>query len=88
MLRRNPEHVKEFFLCELSTDGNLDAAERLTFRGKFLPKTIETLLRKYIGEVSEIKCAIKPFLFILLLYFLRRQWSMSRVRCVVIQQKI
>ncbi len=53
-MRRNPDHVQSFLLAELGTEGNLDGSERLILRGKFLPKTIEGLLRKYIGEINRL----------------------------------
>ena len=50
-MRRNPDHVFQFMMAELGTDGSIDGNSRLVIRGpKFLPKYIESLLRKYIGE--------------------------------------
>ena len=50
MMRRNPDHVFQFMMAELGTEGSIDGNARLVIRGKFVPKYIESLLRKYIGE--------------------------------------
>lgn len=50
MMRRNSEHVFQFMMAELGTEGSIDGAKRLVIRGKFVPKYIESLLRKYITE--------------------------------------
>lgn len=50
MMRRNPDHVFQFMMSELGTEGSIDGNSRLVIRGKFQPKYIESLLRKYIGE--------------------------------------
>lgn len=50
-MKRSTEHVLSFFLAELGTTGSIDGSERLVMRGKYQPKYIESLLRKYItGE--------------------------------------
>jgi translation initiation factor 2 subunit 2 len=49
-MRRQPEHVLSFVLAELGTDGNLDGSQRLLIKGRFQPKQIETILRRYITE--------------------------------------
>lgn len=49
-MRRNPEHVFAFMMAELGTEGSIDGNQRLLIRGKFVPKYIESLLRKYIVE--------------------------------------
>ena len=48
-MKRQPDHVMSFFLAELGTDGSMDQNKRLVMRGRFVPKKIESLLRKYIG---------------------------------------
>eukprot|EP01039_Chlorochromonas_danica_P007863 gene7863-8675_t len=50
MMRRNSDHVFQFMMAELGTEGSIDGAKRLVIRGKFVPKYIESLLRKYITE--------------------------------------
>lgn len=54
-LNREREHMKEFFLSELGTTGSLDAKNQFMVRGKFPPKTIESLLVKYITDY--VMCA-------------------------------
>lgn len=50
MMKRNPDHVFQFMLAELGTEGSIDGSKRFVIRGKFVSKYIESLLRKYIGE--------------------------------------
>ena len=50
MMRRNPDHVFQFMIAELGTEGSIDGSQRFVIRGKFVSKYIESLLRKYIGE--------------------------------------
>jgi translation initiation factor 2 subunit 2 len=50
MMQRSPDHVFQFMMAELGTEGSIDGAQRLVIRGKFVPKYIESLLRKYIVE--------------------------------------
>lgn len=50
MMKRNADHVFQFMMAELGTEGAIDGNKRLVIRGKFVPKYIESLLRKYIGE--------------------------------------
>ena len=49
-MKRSPDHVLSFFLAELGTTGSIDGSDRLLVRGKYQPKYIESLLRKYSGE--------------------------------------
>ncbi len=49
-MKRTPDHVLSFFLAELGTTGSIDGSDRLLVRGKYQPKYIESLLRKYIQE--------------------------------------
>jgi translation initiation factor 2 subunit 2 len=55
-MKRSQEHVLSFFLAELGTTGSIDGSNRLLVRGKYLPKYIESLLRKYIQEY--VVCAM------------------------------
>mmetsp|Transcript_26604 Transcript_26604/g.58541 ORF Transcript_26604/g.58541 Transcript_26604/m.58541 type:complete len:229 (+) Transcript_26604:57-743(+) len=50
MMKRSPDHVFQFMMAELGTEGSIDGMQRLVIRGKFVPKYIESLLRKYIVE--------------------------------------
>jgi len=49
-MNRTLEHVFQFLVAELGTEGSIDGNNRLVLRGKYVPKGIESLLRKYIGE--------------------------------------
>ncbi len=49
-MHREPEHVYSFLFAELGTLGNVDGSQRLVIKGRFQPKQIENVLRKYIGE--------------------------------------
>ncbi|KAF0693219.1 Aste57867_15813 [Aphanomyces stellatus] len=60
MMHRNPEHVLQFTLSELGTEGNLDGTQRLIIRGRYVPKYIESLLRKYITEYVTCQMCRSP----------------------------
>lgn len=51
-MHREPEHVYSFLFAELGTIGNIDGNQRLIIKGRFQPKQIENVLRKYIGKCS------------------------------------
>ena len=38
MMRRSSEHVFQYMLAELGTEGSIDAQQRLVIKGKFIPK--------------------------------------------------
>ena len=59
-MRRSPEHVYQFFMAELGTEGSIDGNQRLVIRGKYVPKYIESLLRKYIVEYVTCKMCRSP----------------------------
>lgn len=48
-MQRTPDHVLQFVLAELGTEGSIGGDGQLTLKGKFGPKHIESLLRKYIS---------------------------------------
>jgi translation initiation factor 2 beta subunit (eIF-2beta)/eIF-5 len=54
-MHRSPEHLMSFILAELGTEGSIDANQRFIMKGRYLPKQIESLLKKYIGT-----CACAP----------------------------
>lgn len=56
MMRRNPDHVFSFMMAELGTEGSIDGKQNLVIKGKFVPKYIESLLRKYILEY--VQCQV------------------------------
>jgi len=49
-LNREPDHVKLFFLTEMNTTGNLDGSNNFIIKGRWRPKQVESLLKKYIRE--------------------------------------
>lgn len=60
MMQRSPEHVFQFFMAELGTEGSIDGNHRLVIRGKYVPKYIESLLRKYIVEYVTCQMCRSP----------------------------
>lgn len=54
-LDRNPEHVFQFFMAELGTEGSIDGQRRLVIRGKLIDAYVESLLKKYIAEYVTCK---------------------------------
>jgi translation initiation factor 2 beta subunit (eIF-2beta)/eIF-5 len=47
-LKRKPEHVLNYVLAELGTNGSVDGKHRLVIKGRFQPKQIENVVRHYI----------------------------------------
>ena len=60
MMQRPPEHVYQFFMAELGTEGSIDGNQRLIIRGKYVPKYIESLLRKYVVEYVTCEMCRSP----------------------------
>jgi translation initiation factor 2 subunit 2 len=50
MMKRDPDHVFRYFLTELGTTGSIDASQRFLMKGKFVPRYVESVLRRYIAE--------------------------------------
>jgi len=50
LMHRQHEHVMSFVLSELATEGSIDGNMRLVVKGRYVPKQIESLLKKYILE--------------------------------------
>jgi len=50
LMHRSPDHVLSYMLAELGTSGSLDGSQRLVIKGKFNPKQLENVLRRYVGE--------------------------------------
>uniref|UniRef100_A0A915IEP0 Eukaryotic translation initiation factor 2 subunit 2 n=1 Tax=Romanomermis culicivorax TaxID=13658 RepID=A0A915IEP0_ROMCU len=50
LLKRTPKHLLSFLLAELGTSGSIDGNNQLIIKGKFQPKHVESVLRKYIKE--------------------------------------
>lgn len=55
VLQRNPEHLIQFLFAELGTSGSIDGEKRLVLKGKFQPKQMESVLRRYIMEYVTCK---------------------------------
>jgi translation initiation factor 2 subunit 2 len=49
-LHRSSAHVEKFVFAELGSEGSVDANQRLIIKGRYVPKQMESLLRKYILE--------------------------------------
>jgi len=54
IMNRPPEHVLSFLLAEVGTTGSIDGNSRFVIKGRFQPKHIENILRRYIAEY--VKC--------------------------------
>ena len=42
----------QFMLAEMGTTGSVDGSGRLVIKGRFQQKQVETVLMKYIGQLS------------------------------------
>lgn len=60
MMQRSPDHVYAFFMAELGTEGSIDGNQRLVIRGRYVPKYIESLLRKYVVEYVTCEMCRSP----------------------------
>jgi len=49
-LHRNPQHLLNFVIVELGTTANLDGSGRVVIKGRFMPKQLESLVRRYLAE--------------------------------------
>ena len=54
-MHREPEHCLSYLLAELGTSGSLDGQQRLVLKGRFQPKGVENIIRRYIGEYVACK---------------------------------
>jgi translation initiation factor 2 subunit 2 len=59
-INRKKDHLQTYALAELGTTGTLDSEDRLTIRGRFQPKQIQTVVRHYIGEYVICKTCKSP----------------------------
>lgn len=50
VMHRQNEHLMSFVLAELGTEGSIDGNKRLVLKGRYVPRQIESLLKKYILE--------------------------------------
>lgn len=49
-MHRHQDHLYAYLLAELGTSGSIDGNYRLVLKGRFQPKGIENVLRRYIQE--------------------------------------
>ncbi|WFD22115.1 translation initiation factor eIF-2 beta subunit [Malassezia equina] len=59
-MHRQPDHVIQYLFTELGTTGSVDGSQRLVIRGRFQPKQIENVLRRYIVEYVTCKTCRSP----------------------------
>lgn len=59
-MNRNQDHVHQFVLSELGTEGSIAGDGQLVLKGKYGPKHIEALLRKYITEYVTCQMCKSP----------------------------
>ena len=48
-INRDKEHIKNYIICELGTEGSIDGNQYFILKGNYNQKHIENLLRKYIS---------------------------------------
>jgi len=53
-MHRSMEHVMSYFNAELGVPCSLDPEGKLTFKGRFTPKQIESVVRKYM--IAYVQC--------------------------------
>merc|ERR1711865_224062 len=49
-MNRSMDHVYSFMLAEMGTTGSIDASNRMVIKGRFPPKAIEQIIRRYVAE--------------------------------------
>ena len=49
-MNRSIDHVNAFMLAEMGTTGSIDASNRMVIKGRFPPKAIEQIIRRYVAE--------------------------------------
>jgi translation initiation factor 2 subunit 2 len=55
-MHRQQQHVMNYVLSELGTEGSVDSNERLILKGRYLPKHVESILKKYIE--AYVRCSM------------------------------
>ncbi|KAF8819082.1 putative eukaryotic initiation factor-2 beta [Cardiosporidium cionae] len=60
IMNRNQDHVFQFVLAELGTEGSIAGDGQLVLKGKYGTKHIEALLRKYITEYVTCQTCKSP----------------------------
>ena len=59
-LNRSIDHVYAFMLAEMGTTGSIDASNRMVIKGRFTPKAIEQLIRRYVAEYVSCSSCKSP----------------------------
>ncbi|KAN0094585.1 Domain found in IF2B/IF5 domain containing protein [Tylopilus felleus] len=59
-MHRSPDHVIQFLFAEMGTTGSVDGSGRLVIKGRFQPKQVENVLRRYIVEYVTCKTCKSP----------------------------
>jgi len=59
-LNRSQDHVYSFMLAEMGTTGSIDASSRMVIKGRFPPKAIEQIIRRYVGEYVSCSSCKSP----------------------------
>ena len=59
-LNRSMDHVYAFMLAEMGTTGSIDASSRMVIKGRFPPKAIEQIIRRYVGEYVSCQSCKSP----------------------------
>ena len=59
-LNRSVDHVFAFMLAEMGTTGSIDASSRMVVKGRYPPKAIEQLIRRYVGEYVSCSSCKSP----------------------------
>jgi len=59
-LNRSMDHVFSFMLAEMGTTGSIDASSRMVVKGRYPPKAIEQLIRRYVGEYVSCSSCKSP----------------------------
>lgn len=60
ILRPSQDHVFAFMLAEMGTTGSIDASSRMVIKGRFPPKAIEQLIRRYVVEYVSCSSCKSP----------------------------
>jgi len=60
ILHRKIDHVLNYVLAELGTNGSIDGNQRLVIKGRFQPKQIENVIRHYITEYVACRTCKSP----------------------------
>ena len=60
LLNRSQDHVFQFFIAELGTTGSITSDFQLILRGRYTPKHVESLLRRYYIEYVQCEMCKSP----------------------------